>query len=534
MSIYNKSASKPTPQSKPLRGREAEQSKNAAGGYTFLLDPLGRLRRFLIIGTEKGTFYQSEADLTEEGIGACEAAVKHDGAASVELIRHVSKERLAAKRSPTMFALAVAAKLGDDATRSAAYDAVAEVCGTPTDLFDWLECVKALGGFGSGVQRAIRLWYAARDPSRLAYQMSKYRNREGWTHADALRIAHPPMSESEHGQLFAWATWYADKKRKDGTPVERPAIFYAAECAADSWAAPVWAYERAQTVGEVELIRLIETHNLPRECIPTEHLKSPGVWGALLRRMPMTAMLRNLGNFGKHGLLTPFSDGEKSVLASLEGEAFDKAKPHPVQILLALGQYMSGHGQKGSGSWTPNPRIGEALGAATKRAFRHATPTGKRVVVAIDLSCSMSAACSSAPALPCWGVAKVLGDAFKTIEKNVLLLGFGERCTTLDVSQIVGPTFGGTDCSRPFSYCMNSKIEADLFVLFTDNETWAGSVHPCDALDKYRKKINENAKAVSVAMTATKGSIADPKSAAWLSVVGLDASFPQLVQEWAR
>ena len=36
---------------------DPRQVTNAAGGYTFAVDDLSRLRRFLTLGTEGGTYY---------------------------------------------------------------------------------------------------------------------------------------------------------------------------------------------------------------------------------------------------------------------------------------------------------------------------------------------------------------------------------------------------------------------------------------------------------------------------------------------
>jgi 60 kDa SS-A/Ro ribonucleoprotein len=51
-----------TPQSQPADPR---QVPNSAGGYTFSVAPLERLRRFLVLGTEGGTYYAAERELTK-------------------------------------------------------------------------------------------------------------------------------------------------------------------------------------------------------------------------------------------------------------------------------------------------------------------------------------------------------------------------------------------------------------------------------------------------------------------------------------
>src|SRR5262245_12293328 len=70
--------------------------------------------------------------------------------------------------------------------------------------------------------------------------------------------------------------------------------------------------------------------------------------------------------------------------------------------------------------------------------------------------------------------------------------------------------FGGTDCALPMLYAVEKGIEVDAFYVYTDNETWAGSVHPVSALLQYRKKTGIPAKLIVVGMTSTGFSIADP------------------------
>ena len=40
---------------------------------------------------------------------------------------------------------------------------------------------------------------------------------------------------------------------------------------------------------------------------------------------------------------------------------------------------------------------------------------------------------------------------------------------------------GGTDCSLPMRRAAEGKLEVDTFVIYTDNETWVGEIHPHQA-----------------------------------------------------
>lgn len=55
-----------------------------------------------------------------------------------------------------------------------------------------------------------------------------------------------------------------------------------------------------------------------REHIPTDLLNDRSVWAALLVKMPMTAMIRNLGKMSAVGLLTPDEKNKYVCKESLE------------------------------------------------------------------------------------------------------------------------------------------------------------------------------------------------------------------------
>ena len=94
--------------------------------------------------------------------------------------------------------------------------------------------------------------------------------------------------------------------------------------------------------------------------------------------------------------------------------------------------------------------------------------------------------------------------------------------------------FGGTDCALPMLYAQAHKREIDTFVIYTDSETWAGDVHPAQALRDYRQASGIDARLVVVGMVSNGFSIADPADPGMLDVVGFDTTTPQLISDFAR
>jgi 60 kDa SS-A/Ro ribonucleoprotein len=83
-------------------------------------------------------------------------------------------------------------------------------------------------------------------------------------------------------------------------------------------------------------------------------------------------------------------------------------------------------------------------------------------------------------------------------------------------------------------YARKRKIDVDTFVVYTDSETWAGDVHPAEALRDYRRASGIDARLVVVGMVSNGFSIADPNDPGMLDVVGFDTATPQLISDFAR
>jgi 60 kDa SS-A/Ro ribonucleoprotein len=81
-------------------------------------------------------------------------------------------------------------------------------------------------------------------------------------------------------------------------------------------------------------------------------------------------------------------------------------------------------------------------------------------------------------------------------------------------------------------WALKDRVEADLFVILTDSETWHGRQHPAQALREYRERMGIAAKLVVVAMTANGFTIADPDDAGMLDVVGFDTATPAVIQDF--
>jgi 60 kDa SS-A/Ro ribonucleoprotein len=521
-----------TPQNQPIPGREDEMAQNNAGGFTFTLSPWDQLDRFLILGTESGTYYTSEQKLTRENAQNVLRLIAKDGIRVVNRVVEISDAGRAPKNDPALFVLALASAADSEATRKAALAALPKVARIGTHLFHFAAFVDGVRGWGRALKRAVADWYLEMPVDRLASQVIKYQQRDGWSHRDMLRLAHPQTDADDRDSIFRWVVGGMDRV---GTKAEElhPQIL---------------AFEAAKRATSAnDIIKLIQDHNLPREAIPTQFLTDAKVWEALLTNMPLTAMVRNLATMTRVGLLTPMSQAEKLVKAKLsDTDVIQRSRLHPVAILAAFLTYSAGKGVKGSNTWTPVRGVVDALDQAFYGSFKNVTPTGKNTLLALDVSASMTwENCAGVPGLtPRVGsaaMALVTANvessyefmAFTSGNGGISQLKVSPRQRLDDVVKTINSmSMGGTDCALPMVHALNAKLPIESFAVYTDNETWAGRIQPSEALKKFRNSMGIPAKLAVVGMTSTGFSIADPKDAGMMDFVGFDASAPAIMSDF--
>lgn len=533
-----------TPQSEPLADKK--QVKNSAGGFVFAVTPWTRLERFLVLGSESNTYYASSRDLTKENIDGLKAALAEDGARFIKTVVDISFSGRAPKNDPALFALALAVADKRKEVSALALSELPKVARIPTHLFHFMQYVSALRGFGRALRTGIADWYLSQFPVKLAQSVTKYQSRDGWTNRDVLRLCHAhPKTESQKSILH-WAVkgW----ESVGDVPHEDEALL------------PIWAFEKAKRLkpetDAKEIVRLIGDYELPRECVPTEFLNSVEVWDALLQKMPMTAMIRNLGKMTSIGLVSPNSDAAKMVRERLEdAELLHRARIHPISVLMAQSVYKQGHGMKGSLSWSPVAPVLNALDKAFYASFANAPKTGKRFYIGLDVSGSMGGGNVAGTPLAPRDAAAAMAMVTMRKEDDYYIAGFtggsggyygrgngSDAITKLEltpqmtldqaVKYTSGLPFGGTDCALPMIDALKKKIKADVFIIWTDSETWAGGVHPTVALQEYRDKMGIDAKLIVGGLVANEFTIADPSDAGQIDIVGFDAAVPNIISQF--
>eukprot|EP00122_Pirum_gemmata_P010689 Pgem_evm1s9891 len=575
--------------------------QNNAGGYSCKVSKLNQLRRFLTLGCEHGTYYIGKVELTVQNTQniITMLTVENDemGEKVVKEVVDFSVNNRAPKVDYGLFVMALCLFYGQSTTRRLALEKLTEVCRIPTHLFTLLEfyqtiretvrkagkevgkkegkkagenagkeVVDAVGkGWGRAMRTGISKWYTDKDSvERLAFIVTKYKQRNGWTHHDVLRLCHanPKKSKNEVGLqlLFCYITkgWDEFNEKYESMneqqqPQPQPQQQQQEPQQQDivkmvnflKILHDLKVYENPdnnQIMMLDSVVEKIKEFRLCREHLPTKLLSHSIIWKTLLQTMPMTAMLRNLANMTKQGVLTPLSPETDLVVKRLnDSEKLHKSKIHPIAILIALTTYKKGssiqdHGHSSS-KWCPVPVIVSALDSSYYLAFQNIQPTNRRFLLALDVSGSMTASCSGTSVLSCRTASAALAMVTARTEKKHHFVGFSHKLVNMSINSsmslsevekvISAIPMGGTNCSEPMLYALKQKIEVDVFIVFTDSETQYRNITPSDALKLYRKEMNlPETKMIVFGMTSNNFTIADPDDPFMLDIAGFDASAP--------
>lgn len=519
-----------TPQTRAIPGRESEMVNNSAGGVTFTLDVWGYLDRFLILGSDKPSYYASAQKLTKDAAKNVLECIKLDGSKTVARIVEISQAGRAPKNDPAVFALALAAINGDQETVKAAYTALPKVARTGTMLFQFVSALDNLGKWNAAAKRGVADWYTKRNEDRLAVQLLKYQSRDGWAHRDVLRLAHVKPLNDVQSAMFRYSVKGAEAIEQ-GTKVPQLLVDFET---------------LKRDPSKKNALRIIaKQKDITWEMLPTELHRDVDVMSALIPNMGMTALIRKLGQLTNLGIIKPMSQDIKVVIDKLtDREAIRAERVHPITILNAFNQYKHGHGDKGSLVWTPAQPVLDALDAAFYDAFDFIESTGQGYLIGVDCSGSMfGAKCVGASNITAAEAAGVMALAVAKREKNYWIGGFNNKMSELKISPNMRLdkvldvmrhfSWGSTDCSLPMEHAIQHKMDGvDKFCVYTDNETYAGRRQPVQALADYRKRYVKDAKLIVCGTSVTNFTIADPKDPGMMDIVGFDSAAPQLIQSF--
>jgi|GEM_PF-92647 len=573
----------------PRRRRSAEGIRPGRPrvGTPVNLEPAGvgdwaRLDRYLTLGAESGAYHVSDSGLETEMLESS-ATVRCICQDAVRVVHRVIENLESGQATSTGAGIRVLAwvtALGDDDGRSAACAGVPQVCRTADELFLFAECVTALRGWGRGLRRAVGNWYRARFADDLAYQVVKCPRRDGWSHRDLLRLAHPTPATREQAAVFRWILGGSESlgRRTVVREVSKPEVDEAGEGVVESGDGAPRMFravtypgvgelprllrgleEAKRAVSAAEVVRLISEHNLPREAIPATWLGDVAVWEALLHRMPLRSIIRDLGRLSAVGLVKSGSEAAWWIETRLRDPGVLRASGlHPLSFLLARRAYESGQADSGGVRWAVVPAVVHALSDAFYAAFRNVRATGRSLLVSLDLSGSTRRSYVPGTTVTVREASAAMALVMVSTEPSCLTAGLASSMkdrlagvpvaapglTLLDIhpgmrldavlEQLDAIPAGIPDCALPVEWARRHRIPVDSFVTYTDGDVWARDVSPVEALGRFRADSGIPAKSVVVGMAGCDFQLASATDPWTLDVVGFDGETPGVIDGFFR
>lgn len=512
------------------------QVQNNTGGYVYQVEDKARLERFLILGVDKGTYYVSEADLTKQNVDWLVQLIKKDSKLVLDTVREVSTSGRAYRNGPAIFVLALVLNHGTSSDKSLAASMAPEVARTATMVFELAQYIENLGGWGRAKRTAIANWFTSKTPEALAYQAVKYRQRNGWTLRDLMRLSHPRGVDQNVGN-FVLGKYQG--KFSDYTP-GMPEIVHG-----------FMQMQRATSTIDV-ILTLQEYRNLPWESIPTQFLKEPVVWKQLFEngQLKGQALLRNVTRMAKIGAFDDSDFAQKYATELANEEMIKKTRLHPMQYLLASVTYVQGQMNRKDGwywdtsrnkTWVDKKIIRDALDAGFYSSFSAITPADKLTTIGLDVSGSMSSPALGVDLSAC-EIAAAMAMVTVRTEPDVNVYGFARDLKKLAITKsdsfdsamrkTKGINFGSTNPGLLIRDALNRRQLVDTFIVITDNEVNSGQ-HPSGILRQYRDSVNPNARLVVVGTTATDFTLADPRDPGMMDVAGFDTNAPNVIADFS-
>ena len=582
---------------------------NINESFVYNLSLKDYILRILILGSRENKYSQKKISLSpEDKIYILSQIQAGHGKEILDIVTDVYVTSRAPKLDISLNILAILCRTNTDAVLKAQSLQVLEKIRTISHLYSWKNfhanvvnptTGEKTKGFGRAVKRSLNSWVLEyRDKAiDLAYQVTKYQAREGWSFKNMLQCTHLSTKTGDD-RVFAepkedskkYAVTHKKKKQtqnKNNVPptdidlVLRYTVngFDAMDDFAKKWHLQTPTYEYLKAVNEAKhsvaedqdkLVELIYTHKLTREQVPTWGLANTEVLSALLVNkkktrvsMPLTALLRNLGNLTAHRVLNDATTLQLVMKHLVHPDTIKFSKIHPVTVLTALFTYRNGHGNHGHNSWTPKQHLVNTLEEMFYLSFKNVEPTGKRICFLIDCSGSMGSqslcegvTCAESAALLAMIFARSETKSETSPEHSFYLFtcnsrsGYDHRNDTglTDVTDVIDATaklenvlrtcqrsdWGMTDISMGILEALKYKRKYDAFVVITDNDVNSG-IKPSEAMKQYRDGMKlPNAKLAVVATLSSDITIADPHDKNMMDMCGFDSHGPKILQDFIR
>ncbi len=306
--------------------------------------------------------------------------------------------------------------------------------------------------------------------------------------ADVVKMVHPKPQQAWRAAFFAWLI---------GKPFEidaLPAATRAFELYKRQRAAAVANTGAGTSANTVTDTAAMELPTVPFQMLTALDL-SAADWAKIARDGGWHMLRMNLNTFARHGVYQ--QPGMVRLIANklADPALVAKARVFPYQLLAAYLATTTGNGTKrttaASTAQSAEPAvpglIREALQDALELSLENVPHIAGRVVVCPDVSGSMASPVSghrpgASSKVRCIDVAALMAAAMLRKNRDALVLPFECHVVKLNLNprdSVVGNAQklaaiggGGTNCSAPLAHLNLHKVQADLVIYVSDNESW--------------------------------------------------------------
>lgn len=450
-----------------------------------------RARRFLRFGDERGLAVRARGVYPAEAHESLRAVLAAHGPQVVnQLTEHPGAET-------ALFALALAAspRYADARTNSLALQALPLVARAGRDLLRFAAFASRTRGWGRALRSAVAAWYRHQPPAAVAREVMRRPASLGWSHRDLVRLAHPKPETPEQQALFRWIA-----SGELASAAENLTQLYAFTLA-------------RQSTEEAEIVRLVEDYGLTYDMLPVRWHRSPRVWEALLGALPYAALLGRLGKLTALGVLRP--TGPETALAAsrlADVRRLERSGVSPVTLAASLDAYR--HGAR----WQPVPALLDALHAALEASFGMVPASGRRSLVALDVTPGALTGFAGRRAA-------ALALSVLRAEQHAYAFGYARGIAPLALHRLELVTQPGpADPGAVFAAALDDNLAIEAFTIVTNH----GDDPRLDAaLRLYRERSGIAARLAVVSPAGRVG--AAPADPLRLHVAGLDGRTPALL-----
>lgn len=487
-------------------------TRNYEGAPAFVRGDEEQLVRVLMTGNFEHTFYASDAELAGEAIGLFRHFAATDPHFLAQAIVYARAEGLI--RIAPITALVVLSAADSADAKELFRRIFSRVIQTPGDLQDVIALCRrsALRGMGKAVTRAANRWLAGISQ----YHVVKYGSEsQQISLRDIYRMTRPKLTGEANviaryvvkGEVAPELTQIAGYEEFKRT---------ARALAAGQGAGGSTLSDEERVAAEARVLALIGEYRLPWEVVAGQVIPARAVWERLVYDMPYMALLRNLNNMVKYGVTDSAEVLDYMTRTLADPQRVASGKQLPFRYFSAL-KALKAEGAVGTA-------LREALSAALGLSFANMPELGRRVLVANDISGSMSTRPSPRSDTTMAEIAGIFAAAvYKKAESGEIVSfdtqahprSVSKRQGMAEIAKAVSGYGGGTNLAAPLEYAFkNRKGQARVFdsaVFLTDSESWYDHLTRnrgvLDEIRDYRKRVSPELKCFFVQLLPYKHAV---------------------------